>query len=128
MKRLKELEAQFCSSPAAAAGRPVIEAERDQIWTSAGEFESILKIKRLRKPITEFEEFWVIVAYDILEMLCSVSLGRSVLDQHNAAVLEAVFATYNAGYYPCGWRKTGQICVFNPRMLEGHKPLSQIVE
>lgn len=69
----------YYSTAAAREGRGFVDAEGQRIWESCGESERALKIKRVRKTITPFEEFWLTVAYDLFEMLKSVSLGRHVL-------------------------------------------------
>ncbi len=113
----------FYSTAAAQDGRALIETESQQIWECCGEFERALKIKRIRKTITPFEEFWLTVAYDLFEMLQSVSLGRHVLGNDNDAVLEAIYTTVDAGFYPCGWHHENGICAFDPRGLDGFRPV-----
>ncbi|MFC4254245.1 hypothetical protein GRI97_02330 [Altererythrobacter xixiisoli] len=113
----------FYSAPAAAEGRVLIEAEADAIWSGCGEFEQALKISQLRKTITPFEEFWLTIAYDLFELLQSVSLGRHVNEADNDPVLEAIFCVVQAGFYPCGWNGESGICAFDPRELEGFRPV-----
>jgi len=113
----------FYSSGAAREARPIVETEGQRIWESCGEFERALKIKCMRKTITDFEEFWLAVAYDLFEMLKSISLGRHVLNGNNDPVLEATYATLDAGFYPCGWREGRGICAFDPRGLDGFRPV-----
>lgn len=113
----------FYSTAAAQDGRAAIETESQQIWEGCGEFERALKIKRIRKTITPFEEFWLTVAYDLFELLKSVSLGRHVLGRGNDAVLETIYTTVDAGFYPCGWHHENGLCVFDPRWLDGFRPV-----
>lgn len=112
---------EFHSTAAAREGRALIEVEARRIWDACGEFERALKIKRVRKTITPFEEFWLMVAYDLFEMLKSVALGRYVMGRKNDRVLEAIYTVLDAGFYPCGWRREGSVCVFDPRGLEGFR-------
>lgn len=113
----------FYSTAAAQAGRAAIETEGQQLWEGCGEFERALKIKRIRKTITPFEEFWLTVAYDLFEMLKSVSLGRHVLGRDNNVVLEAIYTTVDIGFYPCGWHRERGICAFDPSGLDGFRPV-----
>lgn len=92
----------FYATRAGKQGRMLIEPDAAAVWDRLGEFESALKLKCRRKTITPFEEFWLTVAYDLFEMLLSVCL---------------------AGFYPCGWHHDGRICAFDPRGLEGHRPV-----
>jgi len=120
---MSEALSAFCSSGAAREAQSIVEAECQRIWESRGEFERALKIKRMRKTITDFEEFWLAVAHDLFEMLKSVSLGRHVLGGNNNSVLEAIYATVDAGFYPCGWHDQTGICAFDPRGLDGFRPV-----
>lgn len=63
------------------------------------------------------------MAYDLFEMLQSVSLGRYAEQPDGQPVLEAIYAVCLAGFYPCGWHHDGRICAFDPRGLEGHRPV-----
>lgn len=120
---VSEAVSAFYSSGAAREARPLVEAECRRIWECCGEFERALKIKRMRKTITDFEEFWLAVAYDLFEMLKSVSLGRHVLGGSNDPILEAIYVTLDAGFYPCGWHDRRGICAFDPRGLDGFRPV-----
>jgi hypothetical protein len=113
----------FYSTPGAREARALIETQAERSWKTCGEFERALKVKRIRKTITPFEEFWLTVAYDLLEMLKTVSLGRHVMGRNNALPLEVAYAVLDAGFYPCGWHRDERICVFDPRGLEGFRPV-----
>lgn len=116
----------FYSSAEGREGRALIETEVQRVWDARGPFERALAIKRIKKTISPFEELWLKVAYDSLERLKSVALGRHVLGPANAPVLEVVFAVYDAGFYPCGLRRDGVICAFDPRALGGFGPIRSV--
>ncbi len=113
----------FYSTTAAREAQSIIEAEAEAIWEECGDFERALRTSQLRKTISPFEEFWLTTAYDLFDLLQSVSLGRHVLGRDNDPVLEAVFAVVEAGFYPCGWKQGDGICAFDPRGLEGFRPV-----
>lgn len=113
----------FYSTPRAREARALVETQAERSWEISGEFERALKLKRIRKTITPFEEFWLTVAYDLFEMLKTVSLGRHVMGRNNALPLEAAYAVLDAGFYPCGWHRNKRICAFDPRGLEGFRPV-----
>lgn len=116
---LSNAVAPFYSSDKGREGRAVIEAHADEIWALKGDFELGLRKKRLRKTITEREEFWLTVAYDILETLKSVSLARFVGGVTQSPFLEDVYGVYKAGLYPCGLTRTGKVVAFDARTLTG---------
>lgn len=118
----------FYSTPEGREGRQMIETEAQRAWEARGEFERALRIKRIRKTITPFEEFWLTVAYDLLELLKSVSLGRYILGGENAPALEAALAVLEAGFYPCGWHGEGRVVALDPRSLAGHRGLFDMSE
>lgn len=87
------------------------------MWSHRGEFELELKKKKIRKTIKEAEEFRLTVAYDTLETLKSVVLGRYVNGPAGAAFLEDVFQVCRAGRYPCGVKSDGSLAAFDVRIL-----------
>lgn len=107
----------FYSSSIGREGRALIEEEANQMWSRRGESELELKKKKIRKTITEAEEFWLTVAYDTLEILKSVALGRYVSGPDGVAFLEDVFQVYRAGLYPCGVKSDGSLAAFDVRVL-----------
>lgn len=123
---LDEAVSPFYSSAEGREGRALIETEAQRLWDAHGPFERALRIKKIKKTLTPFEDFWLTVAYDSLERLKSVALGRHVLGPANAPALEAVFAVYDAGFFPCGLRRDGVICAFDPRVLEGFGPIRSV--
>lgn len=125
---LSGASAAFFSRPEGREGREMIEAEAQTAWEARDEFERALRIKRIRKAITPFEEFWLTVAYDLLECLKSVALGRYVLGRENAPVLESALSVLEAGFYPCGWHVDGRIVAFDPRSLASHAGLFDMPE
>lgn len=115
---LADAVAPFYCTPAGHEGREIIAAKAEEIWDSMGNFERELYKKRLRKTITEWEEFWLTVAYDILEILQSVALARYVGGGSQSQFLEDVYTVFQAGFYPCGLKKDGSIVAFDPRRLD----------
>ncbi|AGT10002.1 hypothetical protein [Paracoccus aminophilus] len=112
----------FYATPEGQAGRALIEPEGEEVWDARGEFQRELNKKKIRKTITPFEEFWNTVAYGILETLQSVALARFVLGKKGEPLLERVFEAYQAGLYPCGLRRDGQLVALDPSALEGFDP------
>lgn len=116
---LSNAVAPFFTSDQGREGRALIEEKAEEAWASRGNFELELKKKRIRKAITEREEFWLTVAYDVLETLKAVSLARFVGGVTQSPFLEDVYAVYKAGFYPCGLKGKGKIVAFDVRTLNG---------
>lgn len=70
-------------------------------------------------PDTEFLTFWDNLAEDILAQLKMIGISRFVLGHRAPALLEDIYQTYRAGYYPCGLREDGGIVAFDPKVLAG---------
>lgn len=111
--------APFFTTAKAREGREIIDARAEEIWASKGNFELELKKKRIKKTITEHEEFWLTVAYDILETLKSVALARYIGGTLQSKFLEDTYATLQAGFFPCGLRADNGIVAFDPSVLTG---------
>lgn len=105
----------FYSTAKSREGEEMIEAQADEVLDARGDFELDLNKKRTLKTITEAEEFWLTVGYDILEALKAVALARYV--QGGEPFLEKLFAVYRAGFYPCGLDDKGNLAAFDPRVL-----------
>lgn len=117
--KIARAQSLYNCEPAAAEGRKLIDAEANLQWQARGPFELELNRKRLRRIITPYEELWLTTAYDLLELLKSIALGRHVLGEANAPVLEQAQTVIACGFYPCGWQASGHICAFDPRVLKG---------
>lgn len=105
------------SSPIGREGRVMIDKEADQAWANLGDFEIELRKKKIRKTITVSEEFWLTVAYDILENLKNIALGRYVNGQDGVKLLENIFLIYRSGFYPCGIKFNNKLTAFDVRVL-----------
>lgn len=68
---------------------------------------------------TEFVEFWDTVVAEVVAHFEAVSVGRYVLGERSPKLLEDMFQTYRAGFYPCGLRTDGGIVAFDPKALGG---------
>ena len=106
----------FYATAEGKAGRAIIEEEAERVWATTEALQRELQKKKLRKTITAFEEFYLTVAYDCLEQLESVALGRFVHSER-VDVLERIFSIYQAGFYPCGARTNGNLVAFDVRTL-----------
>lgn len=115
--QIEQALAEFVTTPQADEAAERIEAAALQQWQAMGEFERELKKKKLRKTITLAEEFWLTVAYDILETLKSVALSRHATG--GVPLFEDIFAVFKAGFYPCGLTQDRRIVAFDPRVLVG---------
>lgn len=107
--------AEFWSTPEAREGRALVDVAADEQWNSMADFERELRKKKIRKTITAKEEFWLTVAYDTLEMLKGIAVGRYVRD--GVPLLEDIFSVYKAGFYPCGVAHEMRLAVFDPATL-----------
>ncbi|WP_062563862.1 hypothetical protein [Paracoccus aminovorans] len=107
--------AEFWSTPEAREGRNLVDAAADEQWNAMEDFERELRKKRIRKTITAKEEFWLTVAYDSLEILKGIAVGRYVCG--GVPLLEGIFSVYKAGFYPCGVAHEMRLAVFDPTTL-----------
>lgn len=109
--------APFYISQIGREGRFIIDREADQAWLNLGNFEIELKKKKIRKTITVSEEFWLTTAYDILETLKYIALGRYINGQDGVKLLENIFLIYRSGFYPCGIKLDNKLTAFDVRTL-----------
>ncbi|MDQ7774554.1 MAG: hypothetical protein Q4615_00970 [Paracoccus aminovorans] len=84
--------AEFWSTPEAREGRNLVDAAADEQWNAMEDFERELRKKRICKTITAKEEFWLTVAYDSLEILKGIAVGRYVCG--GVPLLEGIFSVY----------------------------------
>ena len=109
--------ATFYCTDKAKDGEELIEPEAGQAWAAVEQYFRELQLKKIKKTITEKESFWLIVSYDILEILKSVSLGRYVFGENGVPFLEGVYKVFKAGFYPCGIKNDGSIVAFDVTVL-----------
>ena len=109
--------ATFCCTDKAKEGEELIDPESEKAWAAVEQYFGELQIKKLKKKISERELFWLVVSYDTLEILKSVSLGRYVFGKNGVAFLEGVYKVYKAGFYPCGIKNDGSFVAFDATVL-----------
>lgn len=110
--------APFHTTELGRTGRGIVETYGAKVWDGLGNFQIELRKKKVRRTITEFEEFWSTTAFDILEHLKMISVGRFCAKDHDNSSLENIFLIYANGLYPCGLRTDGRLVAFDPRALQ----------
>lgn len=110
--------APFYTTELGRAGRQIVEVHGAKVWDRLGNFQIELRKKKVRRTITEFEEFWSATAFDILEHLKMIAVGRFCSKDYDTSRLENVFVIYANGFYPCGLRTDGRLAAFDPRVLQ----------
>jgi hypothetical protein len=109
--------APFYTTALGQKGRQIVEEHGATVWAQLGNFQIELRKKKVRKTITEFEEFWLVTAFDILEQLKMISVGRFCASDYDNSSLESVFRVFLSGLYPCGQKTDGRLVAFDPKVL-----------
>jgi len=99
-------------------GDELLDPELEGAWVAVEPYLKELQKKKLKKIITEKEIFWFVLAYDILEILKSVSVGRYVFGENGEPFFEGVYKVLKAGFYPCGIKNDGSLVAFDPSVLQ----------
>ena len=112
--------AEFRTTPAFDTAMQMVKPASDEVLAATNAVTKELFKKRLRKTITEYEDFIFTLFGDVHEQLETISVGQICRGEDLNPVLKDIRASYRCGFYPCGWSKKDRIVVFDPRTLDGH--------